>query len=95
MVAAGWAVPSFVAETARLVEAGSPFAATASAAGRRVLVIVQYAGGNDGVNTLIPYGDPTYYSPNVRPALQIPRPTATTTDPKVIPLTDYVRPTKG
>jgi uncharacterized protein (DUF1501 family) len=35
-----------------------------------VLVIVQLSGGNDAINTVIPYGDPHYY--DQRPALGVP-----------------------
>jgi uncharacterized protein (DUF1501 family) len=38
---------------------------------RRILVIVQLAGGNDGLNTLVPYEDANYY--RLRPTLGIPR----------------------
>jgi uncharacterized protein (DUF1501 family) len=38
---------------------------------RRVLVVLQLAGGNDGLNTLVPYGDPLYYQ--ARPTLSIPQ----------------------
>lgn len=34
---------------------------TAYAAQGRVLVVLQQAGGNDGLNTLIPYSEPAYY----------------------------------
>ncbi len=81
LIAAGWAVPSFIAETARIMDRGVRFAPPAEAAARRILVIVQLAGGNDGLNTLIPYGDSTYYS--MRPSLAIAR-------SSVLPLTDYV-----
>jgi uncharacterized protein (DUF1501 family) len=37
------------------------------AANRRVLVIIQLAGGNDGLNTVAPYTDSRYY--NLRPTL--------------------------
>jgi uncharacterized protein (DUF1501 family) len=36
----------------------------------RVLVVVQLAGGNDGLNTVVPYADPAYMS--LRPSLGIP-----------------------
>ena len=36
-----------------------------------VLVVVQLSGGNDAINTVIPYGDPNYY--DERPALQVPK----------------------
>lgn len=40
-----------------------------SAASDRVLVVVQLAGGNDGLNTIVPYGDGNYYGN--RPTLGI------------------------
>jgi uncharacterized protein (DUF1501 family) len=93
LIAGGWAVPAFVAEAARLLDApstgaalptGDPTAAgPARAARRRILVLVQLAGGNDGVSTVIPYADPTYYDRRVRPHLAIPR-------AEVLPLTDTV-----
>lgn len=38
----------------------------------RILVVVQLAGGNDGLNTVIPFGDARYY--NARPTLAVPAP---------------------
>ncbi len=35
----------------------------------RILVVVELSGGNDGLNTVVPYGDETYY--RVRPNLGI------------------------
>ena len=37
----------------------------------RVLVIVELSGGNDGLNTIVPHGDDTYYS--LRPNIAIHR----------------------
>lgn len=39
-----------------------------------VLVVVQLGGGNDGLNTVVPFGMDAYYK--ARPALAIPRPGA-------------------
>jgi uncharacterized protein (DUF1501 family) len=36
----------------------------------RILVVVELSGGNDGLNTVVPYGDPAYY--RARPKLAIP-----------------------
>jgi uncharacterized protein (DUF1501 family) len=36
-----------------------------------ILVVLQLAGGNDGINTLVPYGDDTYYK--VRPRIALPK----------------------
>src|SRR5690349_7914660 len=85
LVAAGLGVPTFLAETARVLQHGGapssplgllPGVATASPRAqsdpsRRILVVLQLAGGNDGINTLIPYGDQLYY--DARPSLAIPR----------------------
>lgn len=70
LVAAGMAVPSFIAETARLYDSGVQFTPTAHAAGRKILVIVQLAGGNDGLNTVIPMNNSAYTA--ARPGIAIP-----------------------
>jgi uncharacterized protein (DUF1501 family) len=58
-------IPGFLAQTARSLAADK-------AAGKdRVLVVVQLAGGNDGLNTLVPFRDDAYYK--ARPKLAIPR----------------------
>src|SRR5436305_13463374 len=40
-------------------------------AGGKILVVLELSGGNDGLNTLVPYGDDAYYKH--RPSLGIPK----------------------
>ncbi len=37
----------------------------------KILVVLELSGGNDGLNTLVPYGDDAYYK--LRPNLGIPK----------------------
>ena len=60
LVAASAYVPSFVARTA--LAAGAETDAN-------ILVVVQLSGGNDGLNTVIPFGDDLYYK--ARPTIGI------------------------
>ncbi len=60
LLASGLSLPGFLRQTA--------LAAT-PARGGRVLVIVQLTGGNDGLNTVIPYEDDAYH--RARPTLRI------------------------
>jgi uncharacterized protein (DUF1501 family) len=48
----GSAAPGFLSRTAR--------AAAPPSDGERILVVLQLAGGNDGLNTVVPYGDDQY-----------------------------------
>ena len=47
------------------------FAAAPAANYQRLLVLIELKGGNDGLNTVVPYADPAYY--NLRPRLAIKR----------------------
>jgi uncharacterized protein (DUF1501 family) len=63
-----------LAACAPLVLQESPLAWAATAAGARysnLLVLIELKGGNDGLNTLVPYASPAYYA--LRPKLAIAR----------------------
>ncbi len=60
-LSASAAVPAWVAKSAHGLSAGE--------FEDRILVVVQMGGGNDGLNTVIPYQDSRYY--NARPVLGI------------------------
>src|SRR5579862_5078085 len=51
-------------------QAAAQLASQAKADGK-ILVVLELSGGNDGLNTLVPYGDDAYYK--LRPNLGIPR----------------------
>lgn len=63
LLAAGLSVPRFLARSAMAV--GGP------SGEERILVVLQLTGGNDGLNTVIPYRDDEYYK--ARPVVGIPR----------------------
>lgn len=56
-------VPAWVAKSAQALSKGLD--------GDRILVLVQQSGGNDGLNTVIPYTDPMYNGDLWRPNLHI------------------------
>src|SRR5438552_16369054 len=58
LLAVGSMVPQFLANTARAAETGKD----------SVLVVIEMNGGNDGLNTVIPYADDTYHK--ARPTLR-------------------------
>ncbi|MDR7537783.1 MAG: DUF1501 domain-containing protein [Armatimonadota bacterium] len=74
IVAMGATAPSFLTRTALAV--GNPFdiAQVSSRPGvpdDNILVVVQMGGGNDGLNTVVPFADDAYY--RARPRLAVPR----------------------
>lgn len=59
---------------------GVAFAQRTGAGYDRLLVLVELKGGNDGLNTVVPYADPAY--PELRPRLAIPRDQVLQLDPQ-------------
>lgn len=69
MLAIGATVPSFLDQTVMALDnpGDSPLTQRPSGKDGKILVIVQLAGGNDGLNTVIPYEDDAYH--RARPVL--------------------------
>jgi len=67
----GWTVPSFVAQTFSSLHAAADGSLTQVTTGKDspILVLIQLAGGNDGLNTVVPYTNDFYY--NARPQIGI------------------------
>lgn len=67
--ALSWSVPSFVAATFDQLHAEAADKAVQTATGKDapILVMVQLAGGNDGLNTIVPFADDEYH--RARPKL--------------------------
>jgi uncharacterized protein (DUF1501 family) len=67
-----WTVPSFVAQTFSALHAQADGALTQVATGKDgpILVLIQLAGGNDGLNAVVPYTNDYYYK--ARPTIGIP-----------------------
>jgi uncharacterized protein (DUF1501 family) len=60
----------FLAIDSIFAQAARAAVATPEAGNGRTLVVVNLQGGNDGLNTVVPYGDGSYY--RVRPTINIP-----------------------
>ena len=69
--ALSWTVPSFVAETFSALHASADGSLTQVTTGKDgpILVLIQLAGGNDGLNTVVPYTNDFYYK--ARPTIAI------------------------
>lgn len=69
--ATSWTVPVFVQNTFTTLHAAAADSAVQAVTGKDapILVLVQLAGGNDGLNTVVPFDNDAYYK--ARPALAI------------------------
>ena len=69
--AATWTLPVFLEKTFFALDALATGAATQTITGKdgTILVVLQMAGGNDGLNTVIPYADDAYHV--ARPRLRL------------------------
>lgn len=69
--AVSWTLPLFLENTFSTLDAMAADSAVQTATGKDhpILVVLQLAGGNDGLNTVIPYADDAYYL--ARPRLGI------------------------
>ncbi len=70
--AAAWTLPVFLEKTFFALDAMAAEAVTQTVTGKdgTILVVLQMAGGNDGLNMVVPYADDIYY--RSRPKLGIP-----------------------
>lgn len=66
--ALSWTVPAFLADTFNALQAEAADSATQIATGKdaRILVVLQMAGGNDGLNTVVPYSNDYYHKARPR-----------------------------
>ncbi|MGN6564349.1 MAG: DUF1501 domain-containing protein [Thermomicrobiales bacterium] len=79
-LAMGVTAPTFLTRTAQVLAEEDDACMTGPNV-KRVLVVIQLGGGNDGLNNVVPYGDPLYYKA---------RPTLAVKQSDVLPLTDYI-----
>ena len=70
--AATWTLPVFLEKTFFALDAIAANASTQMVTGKdgTILVVLQLAGGNDGLNTVVPYADDAYH--RARPRLALP-----------------------
>ena len=63
-----WTVPAFLADTFTALQAQAADSATQITTGKdsTILVVLQMAGGNDGLNTVVPYSNDFYHKARPR-----------------------------
>src|SRR5277367_1384272 len=70
--ALSWTVPAFLADTFAALQAQAADSATQIVTGKdsTILVVLQMAGGNDGINTVVPYSNDFYHKARPRIGLK-------------------------
>ena len=68
-----WTMPAFLSNTFTALQAEAADSAIQTRTGKdaTILVVLQMAGGNDGLNTVIPFADPAYAT--LRPGIGVKR----------------------
>jgi uncharacterized protein (DUF1501 family) len=68
-----WTVPVFLADTFSALQASAADAATQTITGKdsTILVLLQMAGGNDGINTVVPYANDFYHKARPKIGLKV------------------------
>ena len=69
-IGVGAGLPTFLSRTSAALTAQALQGTSAERHPERILVVLELSGGNDGLNTVVPFGDPAYY--RARPNLGIP-----------------------
>src|SRR3954470_24631237 len=71
MASAAATIPAFLSSSANAMHAAmGGLSSTPGVPDDHILVVIQLGGGNDGLNTVVPYGMPEYYK--ARPGIGIP-----------------------
>src|SRR6516225_11404049 len=70
--ALSWTVPAFLADTFAALHSEAADSATQIVTGKdsTILVVLQMAGGNDGINTVVPYSNDFYHKARPRIGLK-------------------------
>jgi uncharacterized protein (DUF1501 family) len=68
-IGVGAGLPLFLSRTSAALTAQALQGTSAERHPERILVVLELSGGNDGLNTIVPFGDPAYY--RARPTIGI------------------------